>query len=144
MRVAVCFGGPSVEHDVSIISAQQLMAALSDRPEGAEPVELRLGSSGSPFAVPATSRFRGGRDVPVDVVINAIHGTGGEDGALLGALEQTDLPYAGGGVRAAAAAMDKALAKLVFRDAGLDVNPHHALAREAFSADPGGAARAAG
>jgi D-alanine-D-alanine ligase len=114
-----------------------------ETPEGAEPVELRLGSSGAPFAVPASSRFRGGRDVPVDVVINAIHGTGGEDGALLGALEETDLPYAGGGVGAAAAAMDKALAKLVFRDAGIDVNPHHELTRERFSADPAGAAREA-
>lgn len=173
MRIAVCFGGPSVEHDVSIISAQQLMAALEDRhepvpiylardgrwwtgdglrdvaafgsetPAGAEPVELRLGSTGAPFAVPASSRFRGGRDVPVDVAINAIHGTGGEDGALLGALEQTYLPYAGGGVAAAAVAMDKALAKLVFRDAGIEVNPHHELTRERFGADPSAAAGAA-
>jgi D-alanine-D-alanine ligase len=173
VRIAVCFGGPSVEHDVSIISAQQLMAALEDRhdpvpiylardgrwwtggvlrdvgafgadtPRGAEPVELRLGSAGSPFAVPASSRFRAGRDVPVDAVINAIHGTGGEDGALLGALEQTDLPYAGGGVGPAAAAMDKALAKLVFHDAGIEVNPHHELTRERFTADPSGAASAA-
>jgi D-alanine-D-alanine ligase len=36
--------------------------------------------------------------------------------------------------------MDKALAKLVFRDAGVEVNPHHELARERFSADPSGAA----
>jgi D-alanine-D-alanine ligase len=173
VRIAVCFGGPSVEHDVSIISAQQLIAALGDRheavpiylardgrwwtgdalrdvavfggdrPGGGEPVELRLGSAGAPFAVPSSSRFRGGRDVPVDVVINAIHGTGGEDGGLLGALEQTDLPYAGGGVGPAAAAMDKALAKLVFRDAGLDVNPHHELTRERFTADPSGASREA-
>jgi D-alanine-D-alanine ligase len=171
VRVAVCFGGPSVEHDVSIISAQQLMAALEDRhepvpiylsrdgrwwtgdalrdvgnfggdqPAGAEPVELRLGTSGAPFAVPASSRFRGGRDVDVDVAINAVHGTGGEDGALLGALEQTDLPYVGGGVAPAAVAMDKALAKLVFRDAGIEVNPHHELTRECFLADPAAAAR---
>jgi len=173
MRIAVCFGGPSVEHDVSIISAQQLMAALEDRhepvpiylardgrwwtgdalhdvaafgpdePSGAEPVELRLGSAGAPYAVPASSRFRGGRDLPVDVAICAVHGTGGEDGSLLGALEQTDIPYAGGGVGPAAVAMDKALAKLVFRDAGLEVNPHHLLTRERFLADPAGAARAA-
>jgi D-alanine-D-alanine ligase len=39
--------------------------------------------------------------------------------------------------------MDKALAKLVFHDAGIEVNRHHALTRERFSADPAGAARAA-
>ena len=173
MRVAVCFGGPSVEHDVSIISAQQLMAALEERhevvpvylardgrwwtgealrdvaafgpdePAGAEAVELRLGTAGAPFATPASSRFRGPRELPLDAAICAVHGTGGEDGALLGALEQTDVPYAGGGVAPAAVAMDKALAKLVFRDAGIEVNPHHRLTRERFAADPAGAAREA-
>ena len=82
-RVAVLFGGPSVEHDVSIISAQQLMAVMEPRhepipvylardgrwwtgdalrdigsfggddPAGAEPCELRLGRDGAPFAAPA-------------------------------------------------------------------------------------------
>jgi D-alanine-D-alanine ligase len=39
--------------------------------------------------------------------------------------------------------MDKALAKLVFRDAGIDVNPHHELTRQRFTADPAAAAREA-
>jgi D-alanine-D-alanine ligase len=164
-RVAVTFGGPSVEHDVSIISAQQLMAVMEprhepipvylardgrwwtgdelrdigafgdDEPNGAEPCELRLGRDGSPFAVPGGSRFKGDRDLQVDVVINSIHGTGGEDGSLLGALELSGLPYVGGGVTAAAVSMDKHLTKLVVAEAGIRVAPHALIHRDEFSRD---------
>ena len=165
LRVAVLFGGPSVEHDVSIISAQQLMAVMEprhepipvylardgrwwtgdalreigafgrDMPAGAEPCELRLGRDGAPFAVPGPSRFKGDRDLQVDAAINSIHGTGGEDGSLLGALELSGVPYVGGGVAAAAVAMDKRLGKLVFREAGVEVCPHTVLHRDEWSRD---------
>jgi D-alanine-D-alanine ligase len=165
LRVAVLFGGPSVEHDVSIISAQQLMAAMepkhepipvylardgrwwtgdalkevgsfgSGEPAGAQPCELRLGRDGAPFATPGSSRFKGDRDLQVDVAICAIHGTGGEDGSLLGALELSGIPYVGGGVAAAAVAMDKRLGKLVFQEAGIDVCPHTVIHREDWSGD---------
>ena len=165
LRVAVLFGGPSVEHDVSIISAQQLMAVMEPRhepipvylardgrwwtgdalreigsfgsevPAGAEPCELRLGRDGAPFAIPGSSRFKGHRDLQVDAAINSIHGTGGEDGSLLGALELSGVPYAGGGVAAAAVAMDKRLGKLVFREAGVEVCPHTVLHRDEWSRD---------
>jgi D-alanine-D-alanine ligase len=172
MKVAVCFGGPSVEHDVSVISAQQLMAALEERhtpipiylardgswwtgeelrdlanfgqarPTAGRPCELRLGrAEGSAFVVPSESRRKGDEPLAIDVVLNAIHGTGGEDGALLGALDHTDLPYAGGGVGPAAVAMNKATGKAVFRSAGLEVNPDQVLSRDEFSADPAAAAR---
>ena len=174
LRVAVLFGGPSVEHDVSIISAQQLMAVMAPKhepvpvylardgrwwtgdalreigafgahqPEGAEPCELRLGRDGAPFAAPGGSRFRGDRDLQVDVAICAIHGTGGEDGSVLGALELSGIPYVGGGVAAAAVAMDKRLGKLVFREAGVDVCPHTVIHREEWSGDREGALRRAG
>jgi D-alanine-D-alanine ligase len=164
-RVAVTFGGPSVEHDVSIISAQQLMAVMEprhepipvylardgrwwtgdalrdigafggDAPAGAEPCELRLGRDGSPFAAPGGSRFRGDRDLQVDVVVNSIHGTGGEDGSLLGALELSGLPYVGGGVTAAAVSMDKHLTKLVVAEAGIRVAPHALIHRDEFTRD---------
>jgi D-alanine-D-alanine ligase len=169
LRVAVLFGGPSVEHDVSIISAQQLMAAMTprhdpipvylardgrwwtgdalkeigafgrDEPAGAEPCELRLGRDGAPFAVPGTSRFKGDRDIQPDAAICAIHGTGGEDGSLLGALELSGVPYVGGGVAAAAVAMDKRLGKLVYSEAGVEVCPHTVLHRDEWSADRGAA-----
>jgi len=174
LRVAVLFGGPSVEHDVSIISAQQLIAVMAPRhepipvylardgrwwtgdalkevgafgaeqPEGAEPCELRLGRDGAPFAAPGGSRFRGDRDLQLDAAICAVHGTGGEDGSLLGALELSGVPYAGGGVAAAAVAMDKRLGKLVFREAGVDVCPHTVIHREEWSGDRKGALRRAG
>jgi D-alanine-D-alanine ligase len=165
LRVAVMFGGPSVEHDVSVISAQQLMAVMepkhepipvylardgrwwtgdalreigsfgSHEPTGAEPCELRLGRDGAPFATPGGSRFKGDRDLQVDAAICAIHGTGGEDGSLLGALELSGIPYVGGGVAAAAVAMDKRLGKLVFSEAGIDVCPHTVVHREDWGAD---------
>jgi D-alanine-D-alanine ligase len=165
LRVAVIFGGPSVEHDVSIISAQQLMAVMEprhepipvylardgrcwtgdalreigafgrDEPAGAEPCELRLGRDGAPFAAPGGSRFKGDRELQVDVAVCAIHGTGGEDGSLLGALELSGVPYVGGGVAPAAVAMDKRLAKLVFAEAGIEVAPHTLVRREEFTRD---------
>jgi D-alanine-D-alanine ligase len=173
LRVAVLFGGPSVEHDVSIISAQQLMAVMEprhepipvylardgrwwtgdalreigafgrDEPAGAEPCELRLGRDGAPFAVPGGSRFKGDRDLQADVAICAIHGTGGEDGSLLGALELSGVPYVGGGVAAAAVAMDKRLGKLVFQEAGVEVCPHTVIHRRDWSGDRATALRRA-
>lgn len=158
------FGGRSVEHDVSIITAQQLMAIAGERydvvpvyigsdgrwwtgqslrdvrsfgsqpPTAAEPIEIRLGGR-TAFVRPSTSRFSKAREVPVDVVINAIHGTGGEDGTLLGALELSGLPYVGRGVTASAVSMDKRLAKLVAVQGGLDVLPDEHIERSAWEAD---------
>ncbi|ADB53330.1 D-alanine--D-alanine ligase [Conexibacter woesei] len=163
--VGVVFGGPSVEHDVSIITAQQAMAVLSERhtvvplyigkdgrwwtgeelrdvsaftqapPRGARAVELRLGAADGPFVEPSTSRLRGDRALAISVVLNAIHGTGGEDGALLGALELSGVPHAGRGVAAFAVGMDKHLAKTVLREAGIDVLPHRRIERGEWEHD---------
>lgn len=164
-RVGVIFGGPSVEHDVSIITAQQVMAVLAQRhevvpiylaadgrwwtgealrsvdafatqpPTDARPLQLRLGAS-PPLVEPSSSRLRGDRDVPVDVIVNAIHGTGGEDGSLLGALELAGIPYVGRGVAAAAVSMDKHLAKVVLAEAGVEILPHRRIERSEWEADP--------
>jgi D-alanine-D-alanine ligase len=171
-RVGVLFGGPSVEHDVSIITALQLMAVLAERheviplylaadgrlwtgeplrdvaafasqpPSGGRPIELRIGGA-TPFVEPASGRFSKPTDVHIDVVINAIHGTGGEDGTLLGALELAQVPYVGRGVAAAAVGMDKHLAKLVAKAAGLDVLDHERIERAQWEADPDAGVRRA-
>ncbi len=57
----------------------------------------------------------------VDVVFPVLHGPYGEDGTVQGLLELAGVPYVGSGVLASAAAMDKAIAKVLLRDAGLPV-----------------------
>ena len=152
-----------MEHDVSIITAQQVMAVLAEShdvqpvyvasdgrwwtgaslariesfasqpPAGANPFELRLGTRAG--FVELTGRRRKQRVLAVDIVVNAIHGTGGEDGSLLGALELAGVPYVGGGVAAAAVAMDKHLAKAVVKAAGIDVLDHERIERSEWEAD---------
>ncbi|HEX5447998.1 MAG TPA: D-alanine--D-alanine ligase family protein [Candidatus Saccharimonadales bacterium] len=56
----------------------------------------------------------------IDLVFPAMHGTYGEDGELTGLLEMANVPYVGCGVSAGAVAMDKVLAKMVTRSAGID------------------------
>ena len=164
-RVAVVFGGRSVEHDVSIITAQQVMAVLAERhdvepvyidgngrwwsgesllhiqsfasqpPVGANPLELRLGARAA-FVELGGRRGRKERLLDIDIVVNAVHGTGGEDGSLLGALELAGIPYVGGGVAAAAVAMDKHLSKAVAKAAGIDVLDHERIERSSWEASP--------
>jgi D-alanine-D-alanine ligase len=154
MRIGVIFGGRSVEHDVSIVTAHQAMAALSERHDivpiyitreggwltGAALNDLdvyrerRWADAGEEAFIPpvagfgglqsAGGRLRGPRRVPLDVVLPAVHGTFGEDGTLQGLLEMADLPYAGSGVAASAIGMDKEAMKAAFRDAHLPVVPH--------------------
>ncbi len=59
----------------------------------------------------------------VDVVFPVLHGPYGEDGTVQGLLEMAGVPYVGSGVLASAACMDKAVAKVLLRDAGLAVAP---------------------
>jgi D-alanine-D-alanine ligase len=61
------------------------------------------------------------RDGGVDIVFPVLHGPPGEDGTFQGFLEILGLPYVGSAVHASACAMDKILAKHLFRDAGLPV-----------------------
>jgi D-alanine-D-alanine ligase len=60
----------------------------------------------------------------VDVVLPLLHGPYGEDGTIQGLLELAGIRYAGAGVFASAASMDKAFMKVILRGAGLPVGPH--------------------
>jgi D-alanine-D-alanine ligase len=153
-RVAVLFGGKSVEREVSRISARTIAGALD--PSRYEVVPLAVAEDGrflpagesakllSSGTVP--ERFRAAGDaasaiVPaeiapgrVDVVIPIIHGTTGEDGALQGFLETLGVPYVGAGVAGSAVGMDKSLFKAVMRDAGIPT-PKTAVAESERDAD---------
>ena len=152
-RVAVLYGGRSVEREVSRISARTIVSSLD--PSRYEVVPLAVGQDGR-FLGPEESakllatgvvpeRFRGGAGagdalVPaeiapgrIDVVFPIIHGTTGEDGALQGFLETLGVPYVGAGVTASAVGMDKAVFKAVLRDAGLPT-PRAVVVRSADEA----------
>ncbi len=108
-RVAVLRGGLSNEREVSLNTGRAIAAALRERPY--EVVEIDPGHD-----LPA--RLVAER---IDVVLNALHGTYGEDGRLQGLLDWMAIPYTGDGLRACLLAMDKQLSKELFRLAGVPV-----------------------
>ncbi len=144
LKVAVLFGGRSVEHEVSVVSAQGVMAAIDETRFKAVPIGVtRQGTWLTPAQTDqALQRIRQERlrslDEPlgegllyrtaalsalrrVDIVFPLIHGTNGEDGTLQGLLEMAGVPYVGAGVAASALGMDKALQKTFFRHHGFPV-----------------------
>lgn len=106
-RVAVLFGGDSSEREVSLMSGEAVLAALRERgvdAVGFDPAKTTL------CDLPAAG---------VDRVWNALHGRGGEGGAVQGALQMLGLPYTGSGVLGSALALDKVRSKILFEAAGL-------------------------
>ena len=111
MRVAVLLGGVSSEREVSLRSGAAVAAAL--RRLGHAVTEIDAGPD-------LAERLA---EVRPEAVFIALHGRFGEDGCVQGLLELLGLPYTGSGVLASALAMDKVLAKRLFRAAGLPVPP---------------------
>ena len=115
-RVAVMLGGNSAEREVSLDTGGAVLEALQSRGVDAHPWDPGKSS----LAQFATAGF--------DRVWVALHGTGGEDGALQGALQWLDMPYTGSGVMASALAMDKIRCKHLFEACGIPT-PAYAVVR---------------
>ena len=77
-------------------------------------------------------------ELALDVVFPIVHGPYGEDGTLQGLLELANMPYVGAGVLASAAAMDKAVAKVLLRAHGLPVVPGRVVGGLEWETDPDG------
>jgi D-alanine-D-alanine ligase len=106
-RVALLMGGYAAEREVSLKSGQAVLAALQ-----AKRVDVVGFDVGRDLVRPLLGeRF--------DRVFNIIHGRGGEDGVLQGALEAMSIRYTGSGVLASALSMDKPRTKLCWLGAGL-------------------------
>jgi len=108
-KVTVLSGGWSAERDVSLVSGKGVADALTERgykvtvfdpPQ--DPVGIADGLKPKP-----------------DVVFNALHGTGGEDGTIQAILDLLNLPYTHSGVTASAVAMNKPLAKRLVGTVGV-------------------------
>ena len=108
-KTAVMMGGDSAERDVSLKSGAAVLAALKAAGVDAHAFD--------PSERPVSDLLREG----FERAFVALHGRGGEDGCLQGALELMKLPYTGSGVLASALAMDKWRCKLVWQAAGIPV-----------------------
>jgi D-alanine-D-alanine ligase len=153
IRVGVIFGGRSGEHEVSLMSAQSVMAALDPEKYEVVPVGItRTGqwvtgdvmaalAEGSQATQPATllpdpqsaalmqveERAAQPASLSVvtqlDVVFPVLHGPYGEDGTVQGLLELAGLPYVGAGVVGSAVGMDKGIFKQIMMANDLPVLP---------------------
>lgn len=119
IRIAVINGGNSAEADVSRSSARGVIEALQENFSSVTSVELD-GNIARSLA-----------DCNPDVVFPILHGPPGEDGTLQGFLEILGYRYVGSDVHASAFAMDKIVAKDIFRTAGLPVAQQCVVTREA-------------
>ncbi len=113
-KVAVLFGGSSAEREVSLMSGKAVLEAL-----------LRRGIDAHAFD-PAERDVWALRDEGCERAFIALHGRGGEDGTIQGALEMLGIPYTGSGVMASALSMDKWRTKMVWAACGLPT-PRYAL-----------------
>lgn len=153
LNIAVAFGGKSVEHEISVLSAIQVMSAISD---DYEIFPLYIAKDGRMFCEeelksldtfsnieqftlqhqPVTLVRRDAnvylvparkhffeKERRVDLVIPVLHGTNGEDGSFQGYLQTLGIPYTGCSVLAGAIGQDKVIMKQILQDSGLRVVP---------------------
>lgn len=106
-KVAVLMGGRSAEREISLQTGAAILAAL--RRKGVDAHEIDAGET------VLSELVEGG----FDRVFNALHGRGGEDGVIQGALEALNLPYTGSGVLGSALSMDKVRCKWIWQRLGL-------------------------
>src|SRR5579862_2703182 len=117
LRVAVLHGGRSGEHEVSLVSAASIIAAMDPERYQVEPILITKEGRWQPHPISPEP----GGNPGIDVVFPVLHGTFGEDGTVQGLLELADLPYVGAGVLASSISMDKEMMKRVARERGLPV-----------------------
>jgi D-alanine-D-alanine ligase len=163
VRVGIVFGGQSAEHEISILSARNVLKAL-DRSRfepvligidkagrwlaqseqkllsgSSDPRKVRI-DSGPPAQLAAAftgvSGEASSRGDGVDVIFPVLHGTLGEDGSIQGLLEVAGIPYVGAGVLGSAIGMDKDVMKRLLRDAGVPIAGFRCIRQERFDAKP--------
>jgi D-alanine-D-alanine ligase len=123
IRVGLVRGGRSGEHEVSLRSAESLLAAIDRNKYDVVVVTISPEGLWEPFTVSPAPMA----EPPVDVFFPILHGTYGEDGTIQGLFELANIPYVGAGVLGSAMSMDKDVMKRLFRDAQLPIVDHWVL-----------------
>lgn len=139
-KVAILYGGRSVEHAVSVNSARNIFEFIDKKKFEPLPIGIsKCGEwfltegvskdieSGTPLGLvlnpskPSFTNLKDGSRFAADIVFPVLHGTDGEDGSIQGLLKAMDLPMVGTGVLGSALSMNKIVAKRLLREAGLPV-----------------------
>lgn len=155
IKVGVIFGGETVEHEVSIISAVQAMNKLDN--EKYEIIPIYITKEGEWYTGSALREIDTYKDMEllkrytknvvlykkdnrfvlqkkgflksivndVDVILPVVHGTNVEDGVLQGYLKTIGIPFAGSGVMPSAVGQDKVIQKQVFECTNLPITKYH-------------------
>ena len=163
IRVGIVFGGQSAEHEISILSARNVLKAL-DRSRF-EPVLIGIEKAGR-WLVQSEQKLLSGSSDPrkvridsappvqlaspftglapeatgsvggLDVIFPVLHGTLGEDGSIQGLFEVAGIAYVGAGVLGSAIGMDKDVMKRLLRDAGIPIADFRCIRQDRFDAQP--------
>ncbi len=151
LHLAIVFGGYSAEHDISILSAQSIAAALDT--SKFIPHYIGLSKDNQPYIAEeikdktkeeifdachrvSFAEFVALLTDTIDVCFPIIHGPGGEDGKLQGFFSTLGVPYVGAGVLASALCMDKWMSKQLLDDAGIPTLPAACVYKRDFIASP--------
>mgnify|MGYP001581590241 FL=1 len=110
LKIGVLFGGKSAEHEVSIMSAKNVIKALDKKKYQVIPIKINK-----------NGKFNFSIVKKVNVVFPVLHGPFGEDGSIQGLLKLSEVPYVGAGILGSAVSMDKDVMKRLFREAKIPI-----------------------
>lgn len=122
LRVAVLYGGPSKEHEISVLTGEAMIDALGEKHYQVTPIlinkdgEWQIGKK----HMPQTKALQWLADHS-DFVLIGLHGTFGEDGTIQALLDKSHIPYSGSGSHASRLAMKKHQTSLLYKDAGFNI-----------------------
>jgi len=120
-KVAVLYGGNSAERDVSLKSGQAIAKGLEEAGFTVVLIDTKT--------VPLTDLLA----KKIDRVFIALHGRGGEDGCLQGALEYLGIPYTGSNVLGSSLSMDKVRSKQIFKACDIPTAPFTVVNKADFA-----------
>jgi len=139
-KVAILYGGRSVEHAVSVNSARNIYEYIDKR--HFEPIPIGISKQGQWYLTSGVSKaitkgeplgmvlnpsspsfiiLSNGDRLKADMIFPVLHGTDGEDGSIQGLIKAMDLPMVGTGVLGSSLSMNKIVAKRLLKEAGLPV-----------------------
>ncbi len=110
LKIGVLFGGKSAEHDVSVVSAGNVIKALDKTKYLVTPIKINK-----------DGKFKFDKVKKFDVIFPVMHGPFGEDGSMQGFLKLAGVPFVGAGVLGSAVGMDKDVMKRLLKEAGIPI-----------------------